>query len=138
MAFCLVKFYLEVFGIFPLSKQSLPTALQKHQMFINFLHILFTGVSLLLYLSALVYFLIFKAKSIVLTLQAIFFSTVTLMRVTLYFLTIQKREQLSLLMDDLEQMVEMRDFGKLRKLNKMNIYSQTILKNYSGSPSQEV
>lgn len=110
MALCLVKFFLRMFRIFPLSKQSLPSALQKHRMFINFLHIIITGVSLLLYLSALAYFLTFKAKSVVIIFQAIFFTTVTLMRVTLYFFIIHKRTQLLVLMDDLEQLVEMREF----------------------------
>ena len=112
MALRLIKIYLKCFGIFSIPKQSLPTALRRYQMFINSLHIIFTGVSLLLYLSALAYFLVFKAKTLVIIFQAIFFTTVTLMRVTLYFLIIYKRTQLSVLMDDLEQMVQIREFKK--------------------------
>lgn len=110
MALRLIKIYLKLFGIFPMPKQSLPTALRQYRMFINTFHIAFTGVSLLLYLSALAYFLFFKARTVVIIFQAIFFTTVTLMRVTLYFLIIHKRTQLLVLMDDLEQLVEMREF----------------------------
>lgn len=106
----LVRFHLKKFGIFPMTEKNLPKALRKYRMFINYLHVSFTGVSLILYFSALAHFLIFKARTVVIIFQAIFFTTVTLMRVTLYFLIVKKRDQLSLLMDDLELMVKMREF----------------------------
>lgn len=105
----IAKIYLKIFGIFPIPKQSLPLAARQYQQFINFLIIVFNSVSLLLYFSTLAYFLIFKVKTLIIFFQATFFTIVTFMRVTLYFLILLKKTQLSVLMDDLEQMIEMRE-----------------------------
>lgn len=115
MALHLIRIFLRMISIFPMSKQSLPTPIRQYQRLINLFHMVFIGISLVLYLSSLAYFLFFKARVLFIIFQAIFFTTVTLMRVTLYFLTINKRDQLAALMDDLEQMVEKREYSNAMK-----------------------
>lgn len=110
MAFRLEKIYFKLIGILPVPKRNLPSFLREYRLLINLIHIAFIGISLLLYFSSLAYFLMFKARATFIIFQAIFFTTVTLMRVTLYFLIIHKRVQLTVLMNDLEQMVEMREY----------------------------
>lgn len=108
----IAKIYLQIFGIYPIAKQNLPPAAREYQKFINFLIIAFTSVNLLIYLSTLAYFLIFETKTQSIFFQSIFFTTMTLMRVTVFFLILSKKAQLSLLMDDFDQMIEMREYGK--------------------------
>lgn len=110
MAFRLEKKYMKLIGIFLTPKQNFPSLLRKWRWIINFIHVAFIGINLFLYLSSLAYFLMFKAKKIFIIFQAIFFTTVTLMRVILFFLILYKRSELLTLMNDLEQIVESREY----------------------------
>lgn len=64
-----------------------------------------TSGCLLLYLSSLGHFLIFRVKSPIALLQSVFFFTVTLMQVSLYFLILFEKSKLSALMDDLAEVL---------------------------------
>lgn len=90
------KKYLKWFGVLPIPGQA-PT--------IHFIHTVLFSVGLLLYLSTLGHFLIFKAKSPVIFFISAFFFTVTLMRSTLYFLMLWVQSKLFVLVDDIEEEV---------------------------------
>lgn len=108
MALRIAKLYLQIFGIFPIPKQSLSSSLQNYQILLNILHISFVMIFLnVLYVSSLAHFMIFKAKTMIVFFQTTFFITVTLLRVALYLLILMKRTELSKFMDDLKQMIEM-------------------------------
>lgn len=97
--------YLKLFGIFPIPVQDLPSIFRNVAPTIHLIHtVLFAG-SLLLYLSSLVHFLIFKANNHVTFFASAFFCTLTFMRVLVYFLMVSGRSELFELIDDLKGVV---------------------------------
>lgn len=99
------KLYLRMFGILPIPQRNLPSVIRNCSPKINLIHIVLTSGCLLLYLSSLGHFLIFRVKSPIAFFQSVFFFTLTLMRVSLYFLILFEKSKLSALMDDLAEVV---------------------------------
>lgn len=102
------KLFLYIFGIVPISEKWWPNLSRKYKIAMSLFLIIFTSVSLCSYLASLGYFFIIKARSPIIFFLSAFFFTVTLMRVTLFFLILCERSKLSSLMDDLETTIEKR------------------------------
>lgn len=100
------KKYLKWFGILPTPVQNLPIRFRRFAPAINLLHtVLFCG-GLLLYLLSLGHSLIFKAESHANIFMSAYLCTLTVMRVTLYFLMMRIRSELFVLIDDLEEVIK--------------------------------
>lgn len=100
------KKYFRFFGIFPMSKRNLPAAFHSILPLINFFHIIMIICGLLAYFFSIVYYLIFKVNSPIGLFLSLFFLSATLMRVTLYFLILIEKSEISILMNDLKKTIQ--------------------------------
>lgn len=99
------KKHLTVIGIWPVLKQSFPLGLGKYQSAINFAHIAFVIICLLLYITAVSVFILTEAKTFAQYSEATLFWALISTRVAFYFIIISKKTELSNSVADLEDTI---------------------------------
>lgn len=101
-----VKSHLTIMGIVPMSENHLPTALHQNKSVINFAYTSFWLISLVTYSLAVLYFVLFEAKTFVEYAESAFYCSVTFLHVVSYVILVQTRSKLFKLFENSDEMVQ--------------------------------
>lgn len=102
------KRYLTIFGILPVPEHHLPNLLnlRKNQSLFNSMHIGFIIVCLALYISSVLYFLFYRAKTFAEYSETALFLVVSVTRIAFYFMLLSQKKELASLFMDLGETIE--------------------------------
>lgn len=99
-----------VFGVMPIPKERLPSALRSFQSIINFIHITIMIILMATYQSGPFGYMFFGATNFYEYTQGVFFIAVTTLHISVFICLLFQRTDLVALMDDLEEMIERSEF----------------------------
>lgn len=101
-----VKSHLTIMGIGPMSEHHLPSALHQYKSIINVAYTSIWLISLATYSLAVLYFVMFEAKTFVEYAESAFYCSVTFLHVVSYVILVQSRRKLSALLQNSDEMVQ--------------------------------
>lgn len=109
------KNFLMWLGILPVLEEDFPSSLKEYRLKFNFLHISILKIWLICYFFSVLSFLIFVANSFQQYTESGLFFTLSILRITVYFIMVSKRMEISMITEEIENLVDISMFIKCLK-----------------------